>query len=143
MKRVIFLDIDGVLNNQSVLRAASRLDTISDQHVELVAHIVKETGAVLVLSSTWRLYRDLLRNAIRIFESHGLTLHDVTPAKISAKRHQEIQLWLDEHEGVEKFAIIDDDGDAEIAGNFFKTSFIGEGLTKEIAEQVIQHLNSR
>ena len=52
--KVIFLDIDGVLNNQTLLYHYG-LDYIDGDMVELLKHVVSATGAEIVLSSSWRL----------------------------------------------------------------------------------------
>lgn len=47
-RKVIFLDIDGVLNQDNCGAK------IEEQFVRRLAHIVEETGAEIVLSSSWR-----------------------------------------------------------------------------------------
>ena len=50
--KVIFLDVDGVLNSAQD-GYSIRLKT--DSHLKLLQYIVKETGAKIVLSSSWRI----------------------------------------------------------------------------------------
>jgi predicted mannosyl-3-phosphoglycerate phosphatase (HAD superfamily) len=60
--KVIFLDIDGVLCNHESISAGYKTRTAPEQdpygpHVDCVAalnRIIKETGAKIVVSSTWR-----------------------------------------------------------------------------------------
>ena len=47
-RKVIFLDIDGVLNQDN---GGAKIE---EQFVRRLAHIVEETGAEIVLSSSWR-----------------------------------------------------------------------------------------
>ena len=48
-EKVIFLDIDGVLNSN-----CSTEPTIAEDMVKRLAYIVDKTGAFIVLSSSWR-----------------------------------------------------------------------------------------
>ena len=138
--KIIFLDIDGVLNNY---------DTLTDENwnerkwepnlVEMLKRIIKETGAEIVLSSTWRRiesYCDIIKNDMKI------NYIGKTPV-LWKKRGIEIQTWLDENPGVEKFVILDDDSDmVHLMDHLLQTD--GEfGLTEEIADEAIEMLNKR
>ena len=53
--KVIFLDIDGVLNNEySKTRAPSGVIGIDGDKVKRLRKIVESTGAKLVLTSSWK-----------------------------------------------------------------------------------------
>lgn len=139
--KVIFLDVDGVLNTPKTLRKFG-FDFIDDILVALVARIVRETEAKIVLSSTWRLDE---RNKIMVEQAlakHNLAIHDCTPRIESegwVERREEIQLWLDDN-AVTKFAIIDDWEDASIGDSFFHTNE-NTGITLDLAEKIIFHLS--
>ena len=141
--KIIFLDVDGVLNTVRDFRIFGH-GYINDEFVALLARIVEQTGARIVLSSSWRLPgRDkcLVEDALSL---HDLEIFDCTPTLepevdgVHVFRHKEIQLWLDNHTP-DRFAILDDDSRANINGSFFKTDET-IGLTEEIARQVIAHL---
>lgn len=58
--KIIFLDIDGVLNNQvdeerSVIKIDHPDDFISERCVTLLNELIENTGAKVVVSSTWRI----------------------------------------------------------------------------------------
>jgi hypothetical protein len=54
--KVIFLDIDGVLNNAYTKdKAPSGIKGIDNRNLQRLAQIVKETGAAIVLCSDWGL----------------------------------------------------------------------------------------
>jgi len=135
--KVIFLDIDGVLNSvKTVYR--SGFDFIDPVLVSLLSDIVKATGAEIVLSSTWRLCDkdlNLVKNALY---EYNMSLIGVTPYLSS--RNEEIREWM-VGKAVLKFAILDDMKEAGIGfgDNFFRTDE-SRGLTVEIAESVIKHL---
>lgn len=145
--KVIFLDIDGVLNNTSILRNEG-IDAISGELVNILKCIVVATKAEIVLSSTWRIKEEdriLVKNALA---AKDLKFIDCTPLHVkdkklteSVERWEEIAQWLSENPNVDKFAIIDDDEYAGIGfeDNFFKTDF-KVGLTWDVAEKVMKHL---
>jgi hypothetical protein len=149
--RVLFLDIDGVLNTPKMLGRFG-MDFVDNILVALVARIVRETDCKIVLSSTWRIEEKDRMLATRELAEQGLTIHDCTPVhsqripedgnwegwKGWVKRHEEIQDWINQNP-VTRFAILDDDPDACIEGHFFQTDE-NRGLTVQIAEQIIQHL---
>jgi len=144
--RVLFLDIDGVLNTPKMLGRFG-IDFIDNILVALVARIVRETDCKIVLSSTWRIDKQDFMLATRELAEQGLTIYDCTPvitrsggweSSGSVRRHEEIQSWIDQNP-VTRFAILDDDADACIEGSFFRTDE-NRGLTVQIAEQIIQHL---
>jgi hypothetical protein len=144
--KVLFLDIDGVLNTPKMLGRFG-MDFVDNVLVALVARIVNETGCKIVLSSTWRIDEKDRNIAIRELGAYGLTIHDYTPVITgvsgwtsvdSPTRRHEIQAWLDQNP-VDRFAILDDMQEACIEGCFFKTDE-NRGLTVQVSEQVIQHL---
>lgn len=138
--KVLFLDVDGVINKRDNYNPANNPGPypIDAYCAFLVGRIQLQTGCEVVLSSSWRHHPEGVQNVSkRIVE-----LLDVTPYS-SGMRGDEIQMWLDKHPGVDKYAILDDDMDFYVyqAPNYFNTTF-EEGLTDEIAQAVIRHLNS-
>jgi len=141
--KVLFLDVDGVLNNRATIIEKGMLG-LCDNMLELLSQIIEKTDAKIVLSSTWRLYPQstnelkikLYQKELKIFDKTIEILREKLSLPI--KRKEEINEWLERNE-VDNFAILDDDSDAEIKGHFFQTNF-EIGLTKEIADEVINHL---
>lgn len=117
--KIIFLDIDGVVNCISTKeRAPSHVVGVEQDKIALIKQIVDATGAKLVLSSTWRedwFYSDS-RNPqdwdyLRLeFAKQGLYFIDHTPLERTRHRGTEIKMWL-ESTGydVESYVIIDDE----------------------------------
>lgn len=118
--KVIFLDYDGVVNTLwfNDVNGEPRFDFPNDNRVNNTQAIAwlnklcRETGAKIVVSSTWRLYdnyKECLYNAglNKDIEILGRT------KKLGTARGIEIQDWLDEHQelNIEKFVILDDDMD--------------------------------
>ena len=134
--KVLFLDVDGVLNT-----IINRSGYLSDDLISIVAYVVKETDAKIVLSSTWRKCikdKKILEQALK---NHNLSIFDSTPIvslNFHTPRNEEIKLWLDVNP-VDNFAIIDDDSRANIDGHFFRINE-DTGITIEIANELISFL---
>lgn len=155
--KVIFLDVDGVLNcwpNDHV----SEPEKHEMLHNDLIARyldICKKTGAETVISSSWRHNG----RGLRALKAAGITYIGTTismmterfkwkeanPDKTSIEfmeRGKEIQFWLDEHPEVTRFCIIDDDSDMLPTQKHFKTDMLQGSLTQEIADQIVEYMNT-
>lgn len=153
--KIIFLDVDGVLNHSKCPEWDRGSPYVLDAECikEMRRILLYTNGCVrIVLSSTWRLDekgRKMIFEALDLYDDY--TFIGKTPARGTRPRRQEIAAWLQEvwpysfgwsGEIITHMAIIDDDTDADLGdGSFFKTSFEGGGLTKEIADRIITHLN--
>lgn len=148
--KVLFLDVDGVLNSRDYVRRQRAKDRnyrlwldVDPVAVAMVQRIIKETGCKVVLSSTWRLYkdsRDLV--AKRVCQYIDCTEDLQRGAKRGiVDRGEEIKLWLDKHPGATHYAILDDDSDFLPEQWHFKTTF-EKGITEDIAQAVIDHLGA-
>lgn len=145
-KKILFLDIDGVVNCKNTAQRHRGFIGIDPYMALLVNRIVEATGAEVVLSSTWRVTEDSREEV----KAQVIDFADVTPPSTYnkrtehySKRGEEIQAWLDENgHKVGKYAILDDDTDMlpEQLPNYFQTTW-EVGLTQEIADKVIEHLN--
>ena len=111
--KVIFLDIDGVLNSESCFKDDQRRYRIHPRYVRNLRRIVKKTGAKIVLTSVMRgsIRKNPLHYIHQLFNDYGLSIYDYTPKGESTIRGYEIQDWLDKHRDVTNIVIIDDDTD--------------------------------
>ena len=140
--KVIFLDIDGVLNS---INDEYDYDLETDMHLELLNKIVTETDSKIVLSSSWRRIRSLIVDCLlpRLNE-YNLDILDYTPYIPEAScRGEEIASWLrNTTYGVTNFAILDDNNDMS---DFTPTNLIQTneciGLQEEDANKCIELLN--
>ena len=144
--KVLFLDIDGVLNTPKSIRQYG-VDYIDPILVALVSNIVGATGAKIVLSSTWRLQMKDLEIVQAALADYFLDLHSATlDLGLDApgcERFHEIKCWLAAHPEATRFAILDDFADAAdetLAASFFSADE-NRGLTAAIAQDVIAHLS--
>jgi hypothetical protein len=105
-RRVIFLDIDGVL---APISRWDRYGDIDPACVDVLNEIVARAGAEVVISSTWR-YGKTVAELQEILNGGGFTgcVLDKTPTGLlGAGRGEEIAAWLAEH-AVGGYVIIDD-----------------------------------
>lgn len=152
MKKILFLDVDGVMNSEETLRHYNRYPTGIDPYLALLVNrIIEATGCEVVLSSAWRGSEE--SHAI-IEEAIGHKLLGITGRCCSGIRGVEIHNWLTKNlteprfssDGYKKnehrVAILDDESDMLIwqKDHFFQTSF-KTGITEDIAAKVIAHLN--
>ena len=108
-RRVVFLDIDGVL--APILRW-DRYGDLNRACIEVLNEIVKAGAADVVVSSTWR-HGKSVAELQAILDAEGFVgrVIDKTPSDIrGANRGDEIAAWLAEHP-VRGFVIIDDHAD--------------------------------
>ena len=139
---VLFLDVDGVLNTQRLI-ATNGNQSIGSEYVDRLQRIVEQTGVVIVLISSWRIYPLRMELLADRLAQVGLTLFDKTVNLENVDRAEEINEWLGRHQDVERFVILDDGLDAGTGFDqeFFKTDFWNGGLTEEIAQQVVRYIN--
>ena len=154
-RKKIFLDIDGVLNSARYQRVRQENDgNIDETRMPLLKELVEQTGADIVLSSTWRLHWGQTENECdavgrelnELFANYGLIITDKTPVlEYSYMRADEIQAWLDMHkEEYDRFVILDDtfSGWCELQNYLVKTDFlIQRGLEHHHIEKAIEILN--
>ena len=140
MTKVLFLDIDGVCNSeQTHTKDPSAYFPIDKYLAFLIGKIQLDTNCEVVLSSSWRHHKP----SIEEIEKRIVKISDITTKEHKEIRGYEIETWLEDHPEVTKYAILDDDDDMleKQKPNFFKTSW-KIGITKEIADSIITHLNS-
>ena len=119
---IIFLDVDGVLNNMAYLKGKDTREEIDMQAVERLAEIYKECDCRIVLSSSWRElcgsetkeHHSMYRYLEDCLGKYGMEIMDVTPV-IMSNRPEEIAAWLKKNVNmVKNFVSLDDDFDEKI-----------------------------
>ena len=169
--KVLFLDIDGVLNANDDFGGRSKPNPfvvsnsgvqycgISTSKVKRLSRIIKETTAKIVLVSTWKDdYEDYLhgyKNRISKYLYNKLRKQELaildTTYRFShgfhSHRGAEISTWLaNQDEPIESWIVLDDEifGDygPTIMSNLILTSEV-DGLTDYLANKAIERLNTR
>lgn len=177
--KVIFLDIDGVMNSQEEMLALleknskvrSRVDLPSPAKCKLLKQLVDETGAEIVLSSSWRCSLNGIQEVMDSLKPYNLSLVGVTPRGVSKSKFKdtiyenikprhcyyrnefcrdevedrgaEIAYWLIKHPEVTNYVILDDES-SDIIGwhpNNLVKTSLYSGLTKEDILKCIKILN--
>lgn len=150
--KVIFTDIDGVLNEEGTrTRTKSGVLFIDREKLLRLRQIVDVTGAKIVLSSTWRYdrndprYNGDFRELQEAFQKVGLEFYSYTPEDaIGIRRGMEIKAWLGMHPEVEQYIILDDElfdfAERGLLSRLVKTDFASGGLTESHVQEAIDLL---
>ena len=126
--KVIFLDIDGVLNTSKTFIERKKYWEktgiwtleIDEFRVEYLRRIIDETGAKVVLSSTWKKDFENIDGKVvpihekgiellNVLKKYDIELYDILKKWYSLPREDLITIWLNEHSNVESFIIFDDE----------------------------------
>lgn len=138
IEKLIFLDIDGVLNSRGWYYARQSIprnknidihESVREMEVReidptalaLLKFLVDETGAKIVISSTWRLSHDFMY-FYDLFADAGIPFDEGTiisctgvcnrrEVSNTVRRGTEIQEWVNEWNFKGKYICIDDDSD--------------------------------
>ena len=180
--KVLFTDFDGVIVTRKQLqRRQPEVRKTEDWYlsikskadpdaIEQLNRVCEETGAVVVVSSTWRYVKDCpvpveyeansLRHVRRVLEVWGFRGQVVgvtprlyrekmitnadgkrVPLLLSQERGKEIQAWLDNADvTVDRFAIVDDESDMAHLKHRLVQTVFDDGLTVRHADRLIQLL---
>lgn len=115
--KVIFLDIDGVLNcsgskSSMVLENGETYLGIDKHKILRLKEIVDRSGAKIVLISTWRLHlykNDRVDKYMRQrFKKYGIEIYSCVDY-IEHNRGSGIHLWLLKHPDVTDWVVLDDE----------------------------------
>lgn len=152
--KALFLDCDGVINHHAVYAECAKRqgqtkpeDWVDPVCVALVNEICARTGAVIVISSSWRNYlkggegvRDVLalKGLTAEVVGHTLLLEDRDKLGwYGGTRWNEIEYWLEGHPEVTHWAVLED---ALVDGippeNLVRTT-LKLGLTRDGVERAV------
>lgn len=164
---ILFLDIDGVLNNAEWLTAdrcsrESWAEMLCPEMCARLDRVLRETGAEIVLSTSWRVVHTCEQIEVWLRERGAPSARVIgrtpgrreTPSGIvlpgnEGRRGHEIQAWLNRNP-CERFAVVDDcnvhGADPhelrEVVSRFVQTSW-DDGLTDDDADALIAMLLTR
>ena len=134
--KVIFLDIDGVLNTEEYLRKLKDPNQgyANPDKVSLIHSIISGTGAKIVISSNRRFEMQNVLHNLPTLRSDIIGTTGLT-----GNRNSEIEEWVDKHD-VDSFVVIDDML-LLFPDNLVQTD-PEVGLTESDAKEAIRILNS-
>lgn len=118
MFKVIFLDVDGVLNCWETTDTCAGYRGLDDDKILRLKKIIDETGAKIVLSSSWRVNRtrdnvyalELREYLDKRLSEHGIKIYSETSFHHSSGEHRgaEIKAWRDAHKNLDYWIVLDD-----------------------------------
>lgn len=149
---VLFLDIDGVLN-----RTPQEMGSLMPEKVALLDGIVMSTGCRVVITSSWRrspekmqqvakMLRDLnngegcIWGETPVMDYESPSFGGCGPIMLPVDRGIEIKTWLEKHDEVKVFVVLDDEAINGFEHVHVRTDS-GTGLTAASAGAVIKRLN--
>lgn len=142
--KIIFLDLDGVLNNWY------QPDLIARENLNILKKILALSKAKIVLTSSnkYPLQRQNIKNItgsylekyVKIIQNEGISIYDVTPY-VKEDRSLEIKAYLESNTNITDFVIIDDE---LVTPDFLKYQVLldwDRGLQEEHIKPVLAILN--
>ena len=136
--KVIFLDIDGVLNSKQTPNPLELPYVVDKRLMRVFQRLIARTRAKVVLISDWR------HDPAGLFAArfHGIRYQDVVPDRPKKSRGSQIRAWLRKNPKVYRYAVIDDDDDQLDDLPLFQPSD-STGLTARMADGIERYLNGR
>ena len=136
--KVIFLDIDGVLNCKRTSNPRKFPYIVDPKLLARLLKLCETTGAKVVLSSTWR-FDPIGLLAAKHF---GIPFIDVLPDMPHQPRRDEINSWLASRSDVTRYVVIDDEDDELDELPLFQPSN-RTGLSEAIARGAAEYLDGK
>ena len=146
--KIIFLDIDGTINNSSCWWVRPLENRFAPECITALNKITEETGADIVVSSTWRVSFKL-DELIYILKSAGIKGSIIGQTPIvrfsGGRRGDEIYSWIYDAsteigKKIEHFVILDDNSDMDPVMDHLVQCKPDIGLTEELADKAIEML---
>lgn len=147
--KVIFVDVDGVLNSDGFIDSVKGSQDIDIKTIRLLKSAVNETGAKIVMDTSFRYTKSFLKVQEMLLQN-GI-LFDKTPF-IDNERGKEIKQYLAEHKDIEDYILLDDvifpDFDDELLKHLIKmddtnSRGIGKGLQEKDVEEIIRRFGRK
>lgn len=147
--RIIFLDVDGVLNNgtwaEEMYEQGVRVyhdDLLYEPSLVQLRRIVDETGAVIVAFSSWRQITVAYQHLKEWLAKFGMAVYDKTPY-VGGVRGDDITAWFNRNPGIYQYVILDDDDDMDGHMEHLVQTDFDSGLTEKKADECIRILGKR
>lgn len=139
--KILFLDIDGVLNN---FKERNFGEVFSANACACLNSLLSRVPDLqIVISSAWRMWG--LEYMKAVLQKNGIDSERVIGVtdREEGIRGQQIQRWLDANPGVSAFVILDDETDmGDLRNNLIKTSMY-VGLTDKEIDDAVQLLENQ
>ena len=146
MNRIILLDVDGVLNNGSWAMEmfdkgirVYRDGILYEPALKRLKRLVDATGAMIVVSSSWRQIPTAYGQLRDWLFKYGMTIWDKTPY-VGGCRGDDITAWFDRNPGKWSYVILDDEGDMDGHMDHLIQTDFDVGFTDQDCERAISLL---
>lgn len=154
MKKIIFLDVDGVLNIQhdGVYYTYQATGEFMEKHlVARLNYLIEKTGAEIVVSSSWRTMTDALKEDLKKAGfKHEDKILDITPDLHNQgfKRGDEILEWIDMYQNAKNetvhYIVLEDEEDLSyIPEEYIIQTDQREGFSIKDLEKAIEVLGEK
>lgn len=149
--KIIFLDVDGVLNSVNNLikvynktgKSHSGYNYPFDETcIELLRKLVLNTSAKIVITSTWRKNDKGLSVLLLKLKEYGLDKYILGYTPILGNRCEEIKKYLENFDIEVDYVILDDKYLEELSDNLIRTNRL-TGLCDSDVEKAILKLNKK
>lgn len=127
--KAIFLDIDGVLNDENIL-----LEKQEENQIEISKEKLLLPKEIITISGTTNFHKEFLK----LLKNYDITIYDITGSP-KGKRIEEILEYLKNNKEIENYIILDDE--PLNSKHQIKTDFENGGLTKKHVKTAINKLN--
>jgi hypothetical protein len=136
--KVIFLDIDGVLNCKKTPNPRELPYIVDRRLLRIFLRMVTRARAKVVLISDWR------HDPAGLYSARywGIRSVDIVPYLPKRSSGEQIFLWLRKHPNVKRYVVIDDDDDQLDNLPLFQPS-ASEGISAKIANGVVKYLQGK
>lgn len=141
--KIVFLDFDGVLNSEQSLRQLGTRFRFGESSISALNKVLWQTGARLVITSTWRA-EYTLQEIVGLLERNGVLTKRVAGKTqiLGKKRELEIDAWLRSVPyAVSSYVILDDNDGMVMHEERLVQVNPQVGLTSMNAERAIQLLS--
>lgn len=153
--KIIFLDMDGVLNNMSWVSTEYHKtgispyseDRLDPANVKALNRLIKHGGAKVVISSSWRLIFNQ-EGMQDVLDKNGVKCEVISMTPDLAGRRQrgdEITKWLQDNicnMSIESYVVLDDSTDMDAVVDRFVNTSPDEGLTEADVDKALRILQT-
>lgn len=141
-KKYIFLDVDGVLNNEASSKTSKSIYNLSKENVIRLKDLLTTIGVkytpIVVVSSSWRYSPKALYRLRTYLKNYNLGFEDVLSTEKMNCRGDEIEAYC-KNKGIDidNIIILDDDSDMGNLVHRLVKTYVRDGLTYKEVEQCL------
>lgn len=140
----LFLDVDGVLNNQKIIQETKKMQVIDEQNLinlnKLIKIVKKEYNYLIILNSSWQLVNENINILKSYLNKYNLKIDDYLKIDNQKNKGELIIEYCDKHQISSLDILVIDDGMiSEIKDRLIKCNF-NQGFTELELQKAIKLL---